>query len=96
MEQYMKNWKKEMFSLKGGENEEPEIGWADKRRVTENHRKDSEAAVERAVWISAASDYRMYREREYCRYFASESDVPRICWWKNVADWRMEAADRGR
>jgi len=26
MEQYMKNWKREMFSLKGGENEEPEIG----------------------------------------------------------------------
>ena len=23
---YMKNWKREMFSLKGGENEEPEIG----------------------------------------------------------------------
>ena len=49
MEQYMKNWKREMFSLKGGENEEPEIGLADQRRVTENHRKDSEAAVERAV-----------------------------------------------
>ena len=33
MEQYMKNWKREMFSLKGGENEEPEIGWADQREL---------------------------------------------------------------
>ena len=51
---------KNLESLRGGKEDEPEIGWADKRRVTENHRKDSEAAVERAVWISAASDYRMY------------------------------------
>lgn len=96
MEQYMKNWKREMFSLKGGENEEPEIGWADQRRVTGNHKKDNEAAVERAVWISAAFNYRIHRETKYSWHLASESDVQSICWWKNVADWRMEAADWGR
>ena len=45
-----------------------------KRRVTENHRKDSEAGCRKRQYeYHAASDYRMYREREYMPIFRLSS-----------------------